>query len=110
MITARDAPGTPKEFLKRELAAHHASDLLTEVPWIILSNHKVIGHNKFDLGHIDTLLHEIAPKTDKPAYIKHFKILDTHSEEVEKHITAQTSHNPTGQEQIQWPNFHSSQE
>jgi hypothetical protein len=39
------------------------------------------------LDHIDTLLHEFALKTDKAIYIKHFKILDTHSEEVEKHIT-----------------------
>ncbi len=41
---------------------------------------------KFDLGQTDTLMHEIALKTEEPIYVKQFKIPDAHRQEVERHV------------------------
>jgi hypothetical protein len=53
---------------------------------LLLQNHEAISQDKFDLGRTNTLMHEIAPKTTEPIYIKQFKILDAHRKEVERHV------------------------
>jgi len=53
---------------------------------LLLKNHEAISQDKFDLGHTDTLMHEIALKTLEPIDIKQFKIPDVHCKEVEKHV------------------------
>ena len=53
---------------------------------VILKNHEAVSQNKFDLGRTDTLMHEIALKTQEPIYVKQFKIPDAHRQEVEKHV------------------------
>ncbi len=45
---------------------------------IILKNHEAVSQDKFDLGRTDTLMHEIALKTEEPIYAKQFKIPDAH--------------------------------
>ena len=52
---------------------------------VLLKFHKAISEDRFDLGRCRTDLHKITLKTDKPIFVKQFKILDTHMEEVEKH-------------------------
>ena len=39
-----------------------------------------------DSGRTDTLMHEIALKTEEPIYVKQFKIPDAHRKEVERHV------------------------
>ncbi len=53
---------------------------------LLLKNHEAISQDKFDLGHTDTLMHEIALKTAEPIYIKQFKIPGAHPKEVKKHV------------------------
>jgi hypothetical protein len=53
---------------------------------LLLKNHEAISQDKFYLGCTDTLMHEIALKTQEPIYVKQFKILDAHRKEVEKHV------------------------
>ncbi len=53
---------------------------------ILLQNHEAVSQDKFDLGRTDTLMHEIALKTEEPIYVKQFKIPDTHQKEVERHV------------------------
>ncbi len=53
---------------------------------LLLQNHEAVSQNKFDLGRTDTLMHEIALKTEEPIYVKQFKIPDAHRKEVERHI------------------------
>ena len=53
---------------------------------VILKHHSCISQHKFDLGRTQTLLHEIALKTDEPIYVKQFRIPDAHREEVERHV------------------------
>jgi hypothetical protein len=50
---------------------------------ILLQNHEAVSQDKFDLSRTDTLMHEIALKTEEPIYIKQFKIPDAHRKEVE---------------------------
>jgi hypothetical protein len=45
---------------------------------VLLQNQKAISQDKFDLGHTDTLMREIALKTTEPIYVKQFKIPDAH--------------------------------
>jgi hypothetical protein len=53
---------------------------------LLLKHHEAISQDKFDLGHTDTLMHEIALKSNEPIYVKQFKIPDAHRQEVEKHV------------------------
>ncbi len=53
---------------------------------VLLPNHEAISQDKFDLGCTDTLMHEIALKTQEPIYVKQFKIPDAHHKEVERHV------------------------
>jgi hypothetical protein len=53
---------------------------------LLLKHHEAISQDKFDLGHTDTLMHEIALKSNEPIYVKQFKIPDVHRQEVEKHV------------------------
>jgi hypothetical protein len=53
---------------------------------LLLQNHEAVSQDKFDLGRTDTLMHEIALKTEEPIYIKQFKIPDAHRKEVERHV------------------------
>ena len=53
---------------------------------ILLKNHEAVSRDKFDLGRTDTLMHEIALKTEEPIYVKQFKIPDAHRKEVERHV------------------------
>jgi hypothetical protein len=53
---------------------------------VILKNHEAVSHDKFDLGHTDTLMHKILLKMLEPLYVKQFKIPDAHQKEVECHV------------------------
>ena len=53
---------------------------------VILRNHECVSQHKFDLGRTETLLHEVALKSEEPVYVKQFKIPDAHREEMEKHV------------------------
>ena len=53
---------------------------------VLLQFHKAISEDRFDLGRCRTDLHEITLKTEEPIFVKQFKILDAHMEEVEKHV------------------------
>ncbi len=37
---------------------------------LLFKHHEAISQNKFDLGRTDTLMHEIALKTQEPIYVK----------------------------------------
>jgi len=53
---------------------------------VLLQHHEAISEDKFDLGRTDTLMHEIALKTQEPIYVKQFKNPDAHRKEVERHV------------------------
>jgi hypothetical protein len=50
---------------------------------VILKNHEAVSQDRFDLVCTDTLMHEIALKTEEPIYVKQFRIPDAHRQEVE---------------------------
>jgi hypothetical protein len=50
---------------------------------LLLQNHEAVSQDKFNLGRTNTLMHEIALKTEEPIYFKQFKIPDAHRKEVE---------------------------
>ncbi len=41
---------------------------------VLLHHHEAISKDKFDLGKTDTLMHEVALRTQEPIYVKQFKI------------------------------------
>ncbi len=45
---------------------------------VLLCHCEAISQDKFYLGQTDTLMHEIALKTQEPTYINQFKIPDAH--------------------------------
>ena len=53
---------------------------------LLLKYHEAISQDKFDLGRSETLMHDIALKSEEPVYVKQFKIPDAHREEVERHV------------------------
>jgi len=53
---------------------------------VLLHHHEAISQDKFDLGRTDTLMHEIALKTQEPIYVKQFKIPDAQHTELERHV------------------------
>ncbi len=53
---------------------------------VILDNHEAVSQDKFDLGRTDKLMQEILLETAEPIYVKQFKILDAHRQEVECHV------------------------
>jgi hypothetical protein len=53
---------------------------------VLLHHHEAISQDKFDLGRTDTLMHEIALKTQEPIYVKQFKIPDSQHTELERHV------------------------
>jgi len=53
---------------------------------LLLQNHEGVSQDKFYLGRTDTLMHEIALKTEEPIYVMQFKIPDAHRKEVEWHV------------------------
>jgi hypothetical protein len=53
---------------------------------LLFKYHEAISQHKFDLGRSETLLHDIALKSEEPIYVKQFKIPDAHREEVERHV------------------------
>ncbi len=55
---------------------------------VLLHHHEAISQDMFNLGQTDTLMHEIALKTQEPIYVKQLKIPDAHRKEVERHVMA----------------------
>jgi len=53
---------------------------------VLLPNQEAISEDKFDLGRTDTLMHEIALKSQEPIYVKRFKIPNAHHKEVKRHV------------------------
>ena len=53
---------------------------------MLLKFHEAISEDRFYLGRFRTDLHEITLKTVEPIFVKQFKILDAHMEEVETHV------------------------
>ncbi len=53
---------------------------------VLLHHDEAISQDKFDLGSTDTLMHEIALKTQEPIYVKQFKIPDAQHTELERHV------------------------
>ncbi len=53
---------------------------------VLLCHHEAISQDKFDLGQTDTLMHEIALKTQEPIYVKQFKIPDAQHKDVKRHV------------------------
>ncbi len=53
---------------------------------LLLQNHEVVSQDKFDLGRTETLMHEIALKTEEPIYVKQLKIPDAHRKQVKRHL------------------------
>jgi hypothetical protein len=62
---------------------YHAGTILSTIYGDYPEKKNVVCLKIFDLCQSDTLLHEIALKTQEPVYGKQFKIPDTHEKEVE---------------------------
>jgi hypothetical protein len=75
-----------RQFIKKTVHLQVQEQFHEQYLKVILKNHEAVSENKFDLGRTDTLMHEIALKTDEPIYVKQFKIPDAHRQEVEKHV------------------------
>jgi len=75
-----------KQFIEQTVHLNVPEQFREQYLKVILKNHEAVSQNKFDLGRTDTLMHEIALKTQEPIYVKQFKIPDAHRKEVEKHV------------------------
>ncbi len=75
-------PPAKRQFIKQTIHLNVPEQYLK----VIWKNHEAVSQNKFDLGHTDTLMHEIVLKTPEPIYVKQFKIPDAHRQEVERHV------------------------
>ena len=53
---------------------------------LIIQNHDVFAHDKFDLGFSDVISHQINMKTPQPVYVKQFRIPDAYESEIMKHV------------------------
>jgi hypothetical protein len=53
---------------------------------LLLLNHEAGSQDKFDLGHTNTLMHEISLKMAEPINIKQFRIPEAHRKEVKHHV------------------------
>ena len=93
-IAEQKANARPKQTLTAKKKQFIASTIKLNVPeqfqtkylTLLLKHHEAISQDKFDLGRTDTLMHEIALKSNEPIYVKQFKIPDAHRQEVEKHV------------------------
>jgi hypothetical protein len=75
-----------RQFIKENVKLQVPEQFRQKYLNLLLKNHDAISQDKVDLGHTDTLMHEIALKTSEPIYVKQFKILDAHHKEVKKHV------------------------
>jgi len=75
-----------RKFILENLKLNVPEEFKEAYTRVILDNHSCISRHRFDLGRTDTLMHEIALKTEEPIYVKQFRIPDAHREEVEKHV------------------------
>jgi hypothetical protein len=75
-----------RQFIEKTVHLQVPEQFHKQYPKVIIKNHEAVSENKFDLGHTDTLMHEIALTTSEPIYVKQFKIPDAHCQEVKRHI------------------------
>ena len=75
-----------RKFIEENVKMHVPEQFQAKYRNLLFKHHEAISQNKFDLGRTDTLMHEIALKTQEPIYVKQFKIPDAHRQEVEKHV------------------------
>ncbi len=59
-----------RQFIKKTVHLQVPEQFREQYLKVILKNHEAVSENKFNLGRTDTLMHEIALKTDEPIYIK----------------------------------------
>ncbi len=79
-------PLAKRQFIEQTIHLNVPQQFREQYLKVILKNHEAVSQNKFDLGRTDTLMHEIVLKTAEPIYVKQFKILDAHRQEVERHV------------------------
>ncbi len=79
-------PTAKRQFIKQNVHLNVPEQYKKQYLQVILKNHDAVSQNKFDLGHTDTLMHEIVLKTPEPIDVKQFKIPDAHRQEVERHV------------------------
>jgi hypothetical protein len=75
-----------RQFIESTVKLNVPEQFQTKYLNLLLKHHEAISQDKFDLGRTDTLMHEIALKSNKPIYVKQFKIPDAQRQEVEKHV------------------------
>jgi hypothetical protein len=79
-------PLAKRQFIEQTIHLNVPDKFQEQYLKVILKNHEAVSQNKFDLGRTDTLMHEIVLKTPEPIYVKQFKILDAHQQEVKRHV------------------------
>ena len=75
-----------RKLIKEKFCSEVLAEYKQQYLDVLLKFHEAISEDQFDLGRCRTNLHEITLKTDEPIFVKQFKILDVHMEEVEKHV------------------------
>ncbi len=75
-----------RQFIKKTIHLNVPEQFREQYLKVIFKNHQAVSRDKFDLGGRDTLMHEIALKTEEPIYVKQFKIADAHRQEVKRHV------------------------
>ncbi len=63
-----------RQFIKKTVHLNVPEQFRKQYLKVILKNHEAVSQDKFDLGRTDTLMHEIALKTDKPIYVNSLKL------------------------------------
>ena len=53
---------------------------------LVLKNHDVFSDDKFDLGRMNVMSHEIRLKDREPVYVKQFRIPETHRSIILEHL------------------------
>jgi hypothetical protein len=75
-----------KQFILQNVKLNVPEQYQQQYLKLLLQNHEAVSQDRFDLGRTDTLMDEIALKTEEPIDVKQFKIPDAHWKEVERHV------------------------
>ena len=72
-----------KKMIKEKFCSEVPEDQKQYFLDVLLKFHEATSEDQFNLGQCRTDLHKTTLKTNEPIFMKQFKILDAHMEEVE---------------------------
>jgi disulfide oxidoreductase YuzD len=76
-----------KSFIEEKLKLNVPEQFKDNYLNIWYKNHEAISEQKYNMGKIETLMHDISLKSKEPVYFKRFRIPDAHHQQVKQQVT-----------------------